>query len=286
VNGDRAPIGAVVVGTDRSTAGLRALRWATAEARRTGAALCVLAVAPDRLPGADRSLFADVLAAVVSRVSRGHRGHPVPDRLRTLSAEASMVVVPATFAGLTALVAASYSPIVVVPDRDADDGPVVLGAAPWTGEEVFDLAFREATQRCVGLVAVRTWTDARVDLGRTGRRTTGPGAPGLVDRATERVRRDLDLALSAWTVIYPTVRVERIVAQDHATALLRELSVRAQLLVLGRSGRGALLGLVVGSPAVDLLGRAQCPLLVVPSAGPPRSTWWPTGLSTRVLPGR
>ena len=107
-----------------------------------------------------------------------------------------------------------------------------------------------------------------------------------MDRATERVRRDLDLALSAWTVIYPTVRVERIVAQDHATALLRELSVRAQLLVLGRSGRGALLGLVVGSPAVDLLGRARCPLLVVPSAGPPRSTWWPTGISSRVLPGR
>jgi nucleotide-binding universal stress UspA family protein len=285
VNDDRVPTGAVVVGTDRSTAGHRALRWATAEARRTGAPLCVLSAAPDRSPAADRSLFADVLAAVESRVPLGRRGHPVPDRLRTLSAEASMVVVPATFAGLAELVAASYSPVVVVPERDAEDGPVLLGAAPWTGEEVFDLAFRGAAQRCVGLVAVRTWTEARVDLGRTRRRTPGPGPPGSVDRATERVRRDLDLALSAWTVIYPTVQVERIVAQDHATALLRELCVRAQLLVLGRSGRGALLGLVVGSPAVDLLGGAQCPLLVVPSAGPPRSTWWPTGFPSRVLPG-
>ena len=282
---DRVPTGAVVVGTDRSTAGHRALRWATAAARRTGAPLCVLAAAPDRSPAADRSLFADVLAAVGSRVPLGH-GHPVPDRLRTLSAEASMVVVPATFAGLTELVAASYSPVVVVPERDADDGPVVLGAAPWTGEEVFDAAFREAAQRCVDLVAVRTWTDARVDLGLTGPRIGGPGPPGSVDRATERVRRELDLALSAWIVIYPTVRVERIIAQDHATALLRELSVRARLLVLGRSGRGALLGLVVGSPAVDLLSRARCPLLVVPSAGPPRSTWWPTGISSRVPTGR
>ena len=282
MTGDRVPTGAVVVGADRSTAGHRALRWATAQARRTGAPLCVLAAAPDRPPGADRSLLADVLAAVGSRVPLGP-GHPVPDRLRTLSAEASMVVVPATFAGLTELVAASYSPVVIVPERDADDGPVVLGAAPWTGEEVFDMAFREAAQRCVGLVAVRTWTDARVDLARTGRRNAG--APGSVDPASERVRRDLDLALSAWTVIYPTVRVERIVAQDRATALLRELSVGARLLVLGRSGRGALLGLVVGSPAVDLLGGARCPLLVVPSAGPPRSTWWPTGISSRVRPG-
>jgi len=283
VTGDRVPIGAVVVGTDRSTAGHRALRWATAQARRTGAPLCVLAAAPDRSPAADRSLLRDVLAAVGSRVPLGRHGHRVPDRLRTLSAEASMVVVPATFAGLTELVAASYSPVVIVPGREADDGPVVLGAAPWTGEEVFDMAFREAAQRCVGLVAVRTWTDARVGLARTGRRNTG--APGSVDRASERVRRDLDLALSAWTVIYPTVRVERIVAEDQATALLRELSVRARLLVLGRSGRGALLGLVVGSPAVDLLGGARCPLLVVPPAGPPRGTWWLTGISSRVRPG-
>jgi len=280
VTDDRVPTGAVVVGTDRSAAGHRALRWATAEARRTGAPLCVLAAAPGRSAAADRSLLADVLAAVESRVPLG-RGHPVPDRLRRLSAEASMVVVPATFAGLTELVAASYSPVVVVPERDADDGPVMLGAAPWTGEEVFDTAFREAAQRCVGLLAVRTWTDALVDLG-----LAGPGTPGSVDRATERVRRELDLALSAWIVIHPTVQVERIVAQDQATALLRELSVRARLLVVGRSGRGALLGLVVGSPAVDLLSRAQCPLLVVPPAGPPRSTWWPTSMSSRITPRR
>ena len=63
-----------------------------------------------------------------------------------------MVVVPAGLAGLIELVATSYSPAVVVPERDAADGPVVLGAAPWTGDEVFELAFREAAQRSAGLV--------------------------------------------------------------------------------------------------------------------------------------
>ena len=51
----------------------------------------------------------------------------LPDRLRTLSAQASMVVVPAALPGLTELVATSYSPVVVVPERDAADGPVPIG---------------------------------------------------------------------------------------------------------------------------------------------------------------
>ena len=184
------------------------------------------------------------------------------DRLRTLSAQASMVVVPAALPGLTELVATSYSPVVVVPERDAADGPVVLGAAPWTGDEVFELAFREAAQRRTGLIAVRTQ-----------------------DHALERARDDLDLALSPWTVIHPGVRVERMVVPDQTTALLLELSTRAQLLVLGRSARGALLGLLVGSPAVDLLGAAQCPVLVVPAAGPPHSRWWPNDLACRAPSG-
>jgi len=265
-NEDRVPTGAVVVGVDRSTAGHRALRWATAEACRSEVPLCVLATATERSPAADRSLLAGVRAAVGGRLAalpvvRGRSAHPVVDRLRTLSAQASMVVVPAALPGLTELVATSYSPV-VVPERDAADGPVVLGAAPWTGDEVFELAFCEAAQRGTGLIAVR-----------------------VRDHAVERARDDLELALSPWTVIYPEVRVEQMVVPDQTTALLLDLSTRAQLLVLGRSARGALLGLIVGSPAVDLLGAAQCPVLVVPAAGPPHSTWWPTDLAGRALPG-
>jgi hypothetical protein len=203
------PTGAVVVGVDRSTASHPALRWATAAARRSEVPLCVLTTATDRSAGGDRSLLADVRAAVGGRLAalpllRGRSAQPVVDRLRTLSAQASMVVVPAALPGLTEFVAASYSPVVVVPERDAADGPVVLGAAPWTGDEVFELAFREAAQRRTGLIAVRTQ-----------------------DHALERARDDLDLALSPWTVIHPGVRVERMVVPDQTTALLLELSTRA-----------------------------------------------------------
>jgi len=104
-------------------------------------------------------------------------------------------------------------------------------------------------------------------------------------QTTDRARQELDHALSPWTIIYPQVEVERVVEQEQATALLLDLSTRAQLLVLGRSSRGALLGLVVGSPTVDLLGAAHSPLLVVPAAGPPRSTWWPTASSRRTRAG-
>src|SRR6476469_9523215 len=267
LNEDRVPSGAVVVGVARSTAGHRALRWATAEARRREVPLCVLATAADRSPDADRSLFADVRAAVGERLTalpvvRVRSAHPVVDRLRTLSAQASMVVVPAALPGLTELVATSYSAVVVVPEREVADGPVVLGAAPWTGDEVFALAFGEAAQRGTGLIAVR-----------------------VRDHAVERARDDLELALSPWTVIYPEVRVEQMVVPDQTTALLLDLSTRAQLLVLGRSARGALLGLIVGSPAVDLLGAAQCPVVVVPAAGPPHSTWWPNDLACRAPSG-
>jgi nucleotide-binding universal stress UspA family protein len=263
VNVDRVPAGAVVVVVDRSSAGRRALHWATAEARRTAVPLCAVTNAPGRSPSAERSPLATIGERLNALLAlRGHPTHPEPDRVRALSAEAGVVVVPVTFPGLTELIATSYSPVVVVPERAAEDGPVVLGAAPWTGVEVYEAAFREAAQRRVGLIAVQTH-----------------------DRATDRARQELDHALSPWTIIYPEVEVERVVEQEHATALLLDLSTRAQLLVLGRSSRGALLGLVVGSPAVDLLGAAHSPLLVVPAAGPPRSTWWPTASSRRARAG-
>jgi len=120
-------------------------------------------------------------------------------------------------------------------------------------------------------------TPSAVSVTRLGplRLVTFPGGRGFV---TYRDLADADEStISRW--------VERVVEQEQATALLLDLSTRAQLLVLGRSSRGALLGLVVGSPTVDLLGAAHSPLLVVPAAGPPRSTWWPTASSRRTRAG-
>ena len=155
--------GAVVVCTDLSAAGCCALRWAAAEAVRREAPLHVLA-AGRPTPPSDRSVFADAVAAVRRSVAQvpvlGGRLHgPIPDTVRGLSADAAAVVVPATLPELARLVAESYCPVIAVPARGpvggAELGPVVLGAASWTGLVFFVLAFREAAERRADLVVVR-----------------------------------------------------------------------------------------------------------------------------------
>ena len=94
------------------------------------------------------------------------------------------------------------------------------------------------------------------------------------------------LELSPWIAIHPQVRVETMVVQDRPTDFLLALSHKAQLLVLGRSTRGALLGLIAGSPADTLPRAANCPVLVVPAAGPPHTTWLPADPQGRALSQR
>jgi nucleotide-binding universal stress UspA family protein len=277
------PPGAVVVCADRSAAGHRALRWAVAEARREEAPLYVVpAGAPQRQ---DQSLLADAMAAVRDSVAHvpvfgGHARGAVPDTLRELSVDARLVVVPATLPELTRVVADSYCPVASVPEHRgeavAERGPVVLGAAPWTGTEVIDLAYREAADRRADLLAVRAWSDPLLDLMSTRSEDLADW-----DRATSRESEDLELELSPWAVIHPDVRTERMVVQDRPSAFLLALSYRAQLLVLGRSTRGALLGLIADSPADALLRSARCPVLVVPASGPPRRTWLPADTARR-----
>jgi nucleotide-binding universal stress UspA family protein len=275
-----------VVCADRSAAAHHALRWGVAEAGRRKAPLYVVACG-ERASEPPNSVIADAIAAVRTSISGlpilgGHPHGPVVDTLRELSADAAAVVVPATLAELPDVVAASFCPVVTVPEptprSGASNGPVVLGAAPWTVEEVFDLAFREAAERRAGLVAVRTWSDPLIDIG-----SLRPEELRHWDRTEDRAQRELELELSPWIVIHPEVSVETMVVQDRATDFLLALSHRAQLLVLGRSTRGALLGLIAGSPAATLLRAANCPVIVVPAAGPPRTSWLPADAHGRTL---
>ena len=275
-----------MVCADRSPAAHHALRWGAAEARRRKAPLHVVA-AGETTPKPGSPMVPDALASVRASLSGlplwgSHPQGPVVHTLRELSADAAAVVVPATLPELTDIVALSYCPVVTVPEptsRPPDsEGPVVLGAAPWTVEEVFDLAFRESAERRARLIAVRTWSDPLIDVG-----SLRPDQLPQWDRAEDRAHRELLLELSPWTVIHPQVRVETMVVQDRATDFLLDLSHRAQLLVLGRSTRGRLLGLIAESPAAALLRAARCPVMVVPAAGPPRTTWLPLNVHGRTL---
>jgi nucleotide-binding universal stress UspA family protein len=282
--------GAVTVSADRSPAGHRALQWAASEARRRNLSLQVVIPQEQHSHRKRHAAFVDALAAVRDAVPGltvlGHPSHgPVADALRELSAEAAAVVVPSTLPELTAVVADSCCPVVTVPENppspEAENGPVVLGAAPWTGEEVISLAFREASDRHAPLLAVRAWSDPGLDLG-----WLRPDRLARWDRAEERARRELELMLSPWTVIHPDVSVERLVVQDRRADILVALSQRARLLVLGRSARGAPLAGIAGSPVELLIRAAGCPVAVVPAAGPPRTTWLPSRIRGWAFTGR
>ncbi|WP_344253036.1 universal stress protein [Pseudonocardia hydrocarbonoxydans] len=255
------------------------MRWATAEARRRALPLAVVATDPRRARSMRRSTFAATLAAALG----GRPDESLPTKLRRLSVGAAALVLPATLPDLGTVVAEAHCPVVTVPAHDpspaASRGPIVVGVAPWTAQSVIALAFQEASDRRAPLHAVRVWSEPRIDLG-----WLRPDRIAEWDTAEERVHHELELALSGWTIAHPEVPVETIVVQDQPAGFLLALSHRAQLLVLGRSVRGALLASIAGSPVDALVRGARCPVMVVPGDGPPRTTWLPTAQRARPSP--
>jgi nucleotide-binding universal stress UspA family protein len=262
--------GAVTVCADGTAAGHAAVRWAAAEARRRSAPLDLVVAdcAADDGPPFSRALSA-LRRAAPGLPGLGHPArHSAVDTLRRSSADATALVIPSTLPDLNQVVAESYCPVVIVPDGTAAasaDGPVVLAAAPWTGDEVFAAAFSEAQDRSARLLVVRVWNDPRIDLGRLL-----PARIARWDATVVRARRELEAALSAWRVAHPRVVVDSTVVQDSLADFLLAMSYRAGLVVVGRSARGALLAGLAGSPVAALTGHAHCPVMVVPTAGPPR----------------
>jgi len=255
----------VVTSADRFPAGRTALTWAAAEARRRRAPLHVVVAAQGTRSGTrggTRRVLTDALTAISDAVSHlpllGYTPQgDVPEVLRVLSADAEAVVVPSPAPGLDDIVGFAFCPVFAVPEWNGSStsghasqgGAVVLGAAPWTADEVVGRAFAEAARRRARLLAVRA------------------SAAGDQDEA----RWTLEMALSAWRIVHPDVQVNMLVTADGAADVLTSLTRQARLLVLGRSARGALLdGLAGGSPVQHLLRAAACAVLVVPSDGPQR----------------
>ena len=268
-------VNVLVCGDERGHA---ALRWAAAEARRRRLPLEVLVTAhtpagpPQRRPAFVRALAA-VRAAMpgLTMAARAASGETV-DALRRRSVGAAALVVPADLPEITDVVAQSWCPVVAVPERPTTPGePVVVGVAPWTSEGTIDLAFTEADARRTRLIAVRAWDEPAVDLG-----WLRPDRIARWDRAEQHARSELEMALSAERIVHPDVPVELVVVQDDPAEMLLALSGRAQLVVLGRSARGALLANLAGSPVDALLRAARCPVIVVPAEGPAMPRWLPS----------
>jgi nucleotide-binding universal stress UspA family protein len=285
----------VVVGVDGSDSALHAVRWAAREAERRDAPLR-LVHATNLVPVRHPRQIApppEYTAAVLAQGSRWLTeaseaardvvpGLPLTTDQRAgvpaavLIAEsgtAQLVVLGSRglggFASLlvgsvaVALAAHGHCPAVVTHSATVDGapptvGPVVVGV---DGSELSDaaltLAFEAAAARDVPLVAVHTWQDVNM---------AGAWAvlPGTIDWdwLQEQEEKLLAERLVTWREKFPQVEVRPVVVRDRPDHALLAHGADAQLVVVGSRGRGALVGLGLGSVSQALLHHARCPVAV------------------------
>ena len=246
--------------------------WAAAEASRRRLPLHVVASRDD---GA---------AARMHRLRDAHPGlsvhlrclpTPVDRSLPRLTAGAALLVLP--FPASAEVLSSALCPTAVVPADEPERGRVVVGVAPWTGNEVLHTAIEQAVGRHAELVAVRARNSRLVDLGRV--------LPAMLTRWDDRAartERELAEALRPWRTANPGLPLRSLVVRDDAAPLLIMHSAHAELLVLGRSERGSLTRTLAGAPAAAVVAAARCPVLVVPGSARPSLPARPRTRSSRL----
>lgn len=192
---------------------------------------------------------------------------PIAQMLGVASSAARMVVVGSR--GMTplnrillgsvsnALVHHAHCPVAVIHDENGaatQKLPVLVGVdgSP-ASEAAVNIAFDEASRREVQLVALHAWSDVGVFpvLGMDWRDYEARGAEILSER------------LAGYRQEYPDVHVQSRLVCDRPAHWLIEESDRAQLVVVGRRGRGGFPGMLLGSVSSALAQSAKVPVIVV-----------------------
>jgi nucleotide-binding universal stress UspA family protein len=166
--------------------------------------------------------------------------------------------------GATSVSLAAHSPVPVhcVPRGWADhrepSGRIVVGVdGSETDRDVLEAAFDEASRRHAALEVVHAWRpvspyDAAID-GRV-----------LRDDWEEATRAALTSRIGELAPAHPDVSWTLHLDYERVPVALHEAALNADLLVLGRHGHDAALGLLVGSNTRTLLHNATCPVVVIP----------------------
>ncbi|MET8837109.1 universal stress protein [Micromonospora sp. NPDC004540] len=286
---------AVVVGVDGSEPAMVAVRLAAQEAARRHRPLRVVhgfiwpllrvpvSAPPGGPPGGGlRHQAEDLVAAAVAEAESAAPGLRVSGEiidgeaaavLLGESPTAAMIVLgdrglggfAALVVGSVAIQVASYAdcPVLVARGTPRPAGPVVVGVdGSALSRAAVEFAAEEAAVRGARLHAVHAYTHPA---------STGPGdmQPLVYEEGQLRGEEDRVLAesLTGLAERRPEVPVTRAVAHGRPVAALTEASREAQLLVVGRRGRGELSGLLLGSVSQGVLHHADCPVAVVRAAG-------------------
>ena len=286
----------LMTATDGSEESLGAVEWAAREAELRGAPLRIVAalspppgmlnllVRPDRdvvagLIGEERDRALTAAAARAAEVAPGLQVDTVPlasppaQAVTESGSAASILVLAAHGAGalgsialgsVSWYVAAHAScPVVIVRRETADIhqeigigiGDLDASADPLT------FAFEEASVRKASLIAVHAW---HVPLPAISRAGSPSPVPDLAATAAEAARRLAGL-LDTWRKKYPDVPVSQYVVRDRPSRVLVGLSIRADLVVIGRhASRPGPPG--PGSVRHAVLNYALGPVAVVPSS--------------------
>ncbi|WP_099025345.1 universal stress protein [Mycolicibacterium palauense] len=192
---------------------------------------------------------------------------PTMPTLIDLSKDAEMIVVGCRgmgAVGRTVLGSVSSSlihhascPVAVIhdetPPEDRTQAPVIVGidGSP-ASEAATALAFEEASQRGVGLVAAHAWSD-----------TIAIEYPGLSYPTMQGLGEEiLGERLAGWQERYPDVEVRRAVACDKPAHQILDEAEKAQLVVVGSHGRGGFAGMLLGSVSTKVAHGAHVPVIV------------------------
>lgn len=282
----------ILVGYDASEHARRALQWAAGEAAAHGVPLLVLTAVQvpygswgqsGRVYGQEvaegRRRAAQVLEGARGRVVASAPGVEVETRvvldgavhaILRAAEEAQMLVLGARglsygvrlLVGSVSLHVAMHAPVPTVVVRGhGGSGAVVVGmdGSP-AAVAALELGMSEAGTHGCPLEVVRARPAYALD-------------PGILPRVdTAAAHEDERLALSLlqeevapWQDKHPEVDVRLRSPLAHPLDALVEASTGARLLVLGTRGRNTFERILLGSTSVSALGRADCPVAVVPA---------------------
>jgi nucleotide-binding universal stress UspA family protein len=290
----QTPREVIVVGTDGSADGDRAIEYAVIEALRSHRRVRVVHVVPEAVPltpmlpmfGADslRAVGSQILTHAAARIDELSEGRvdaetvlahgPRTTALLAHTYDAALVVLgrrSSTLArirtGSTTSVAASRAdcPVIVVPEEWSPSqrrGHVVAAVDGTPGNtDVVREALAAAHERGTDLVVVHAWRPVApydIALG-------GTGTSEAWQRQTEPVVWAMVAGLRA---DYPDVEVRVDLRYQSPADALVAAGQDADLLVMGRRGEGAMFGTALGSKARAVLRSGVCPVEVVPTRRP------------------
>ena len=274
----------IAVAVDGSESGFAALDWALRAAELRDAEVLAVIITPPALERSRNSIRtidrhqhdpSDSITMIkggIDRVAHGatlpievHEGNPV-EVLLAISDRIELLVIGGCAHGgwrdsLTGTAADQLAvrtrvPLCVVRDRsESRHGLVLVGHETSGSAAAVDFAATQAELLGASLLVVSTW-----HYPRDTRVTAVDPAGLLVEGATAAVAgvvAEVQRAHPALTVI-SEVRFGQLAAE------LADLAPSADLVVIGRPGRGSLATLMVGSVAVAVVHRVASPVVVVP----------------------